>query len=34
MNGIKKSILAGILIGLAVINNLQSKNPVIGALIS
>ena len=33
MNGIKKSILAGILIGLAVINNLQSKNPVIGALL-
>ena len=33
MNGIKKSILAGILIGLAVINNLQSKDPVIGALL-
>ena len=33
MNGIKKSILAGILIGLGVIINLQSKNPIIGALL-
>ena len=30
---IKKSILAGILIGLGVIINLQSENPVIGALL-
>ena len=33
MNNIKKSILAGILIGLGVIINLQSKIPVIGALL-
>ena len=33
MNRIKQSLLAGILIGLGVINNLQSKNPVIGALL-
>lgn len=30
---IKKSILAGILIGLGVIINLQSENPIIGALL-
>lgn len=30
---IKKSILAGVLIGLGVIINLQSENPVIGALL-
>jgi len=32
-NIIKKSILAGILIGLGVIINLQSENPIIGALL-
>ena len=33
INIIKKSILAGILIGLGVIINLQSKMPAIGALL-
>ena len=33
MDNIKRSILAGILIGLGVIINLQSENPVIGALL-
>ena len=33
INSTKKSILAGILIGLGVIINLQSQNPIIGALL-
>ena len=33
MNNIKKSILAGILIGLGVIINLQSENHALGALL-